>query len=82
MSGKNLMIMVNGTAVEVTDSFGTTGFCFDYFNDNSTAFLEGIFSDAQFDFSVTGMWLYHNTPAFVSTNYTGKPQPASIDPFS
>lgn len=81
MSNKNLVVTVNGTAVEVTDLLNKLGYCLDYFNPNTTAFLEGIFSDAKFDFSINGLWLYGNTPAFTNTNFTGKTMPASIDPF-
>lgn len=81
MAGKNLMISVNRTAVEVTDYTGRTGYCFDYFNPNTTAFLEDIFSDANFDFAVNGLWLYQNTPYFAKTNLTDKTMPPEIDPF-
>ena len=82
MVGKNLVITVGDYAVEVTESVKGVGYCFDYLNfDNSTSFLEEMFTDAKFDFKNNGLWLYHNTPAFVETNYTGKTQPPEVDPF-
>lgn len=71
MSGLNLKITVNGTLVQVTDTVKGDGYCFDYFNPNATKYLEQIYESAKLDFAITGFWLYHNTPAFSKTNYTG-----------
>lgn len=82
IQGKNLLVSVNdGTLVEVTDPVKGLGYCVDYFNPNSTQFLDEIFTDNNFDFTIDGFWLYHNTPYFSATNYTGKAVPPEIDPF-
>lgn len=81
MAGKNLLLTVDGNAVEVTESVKGVGYCFDFFNYNATDFLEGIYSDANLDFTSTGFWLYHNTPSFTTTNVTGKTFSAEINPY-
>ena len=81
MQGKNLLISVGDWAVEVTESVKGVGYCFDYFNYNATDFLEEMFSDANFDFTNNGLWLYHNSPAFTDNNATATANPFENIPF-
>ena len=40
-----------------------------------------MFSDANFDFTNNGLWLYHNSPAFTDNNATATANPFENIPF-